>query len=113
MVFFGECLHQQLLRELQKGGRTGQRHKGIQLSSIYTIIQEKYYKHLYPDLFFNRANAESHLEDYQKAIEDFKRADQIDPDLLSMEKIESLRKRLDYIKTCFERSGELKGPKID
>lgn len=53
------------------------------------------------------------MEDYEKAIEDFKQADSIDADLGSGERIEMLRKRLEYVKVCFERCGEFKTDKIE
>lgn len=37
----------------------------------------------------------------------------IDIDLRSGDKIEALRKRLEYIKVCFERCNEIKGDKIE
>lgn len=64
-------------------------------------------------MFFNRASAESHLEDYEKAIEDFRQADEIDGDLGAGERIEMLRKRLEYVRVCFGRCGELKADKVE
>jgi uncharacterized protein YlbG (UPF0298 family) len=38
-------------------------------------------KHKYPDLYLNRANVEKHLEEYEKAMNDFKIVDDIDKSL--------------------------------
>ena len=41
-------------------------------------MKEKYFKCKYPDLFTNRGNVESHMEDYEAASKDFLVANQIE-----------------------------------
>lgn len=42
------------------------------------LIQEKYLKYANPDLHLNRGAAYKYTEDYEQAIKDFQRANEID-----------------------------------
>ena len=104
LVLPRQCLLQQLRRELQEVRRTGKRTQGLQLSRNSLFTQEKYFHCKYPDLFYNRANVESHLENYETAIKDYNTAHEIEPSAVFVESVQRINTRMEFTRQAFQRA---------